>query len=42
MFGRITTGFGVMAIVALIFNLAFWGGLIYFALWALKHFGVIG
>jgi hypothetical protein len=42
MFGRIATGFGAMAVVALLVNLAFWGGLIWFALWALKHFGVIG
>lgn len=33
--------FGFMAVVALILNFAFLGGLIYFAFWCLKHFGVI-
>jgi hypothetical protein len=30
-----------MIIFTLIANLLFWGGVIYLALWCLKHFGVI-
>lgn len=38
--------FGLMAILAVIIkaviiNVAFWGGLIYFAFWCAKHFGLI-
>ncbi len=33
--------FGAMAVFAVILNFALWGGLIYFAFWCLKHFGVI-
>jgi hypothetical protein len=32
-------GFGIAAIVL---NFAFWGGLIYFVFWCLKHFEIIG
>lgn len=32
---------GAMVIVTLLLNLAFWLGLIFGALWLLKHFGVI-
>lgn len=34
-------GFGLMAFVVIVINLVFWGGLIWFALWALQQFGVI-
>lgn len=34
--------FGIMAILAFVLNFAFWGGLIYFCFWCLKHFGIIG
>jgi len=27
--------------IVLVLNLAFWGGLIYFTLWCLQHFGII-
>lgn len=27
--------------LGIILNLVFWGGLIFFALWCLKHFGII-
>lgn len=37
--GAAFTGFGLLAIIG---NVLFWGGLIYFALWCLKHFEVIG
>lgn len=33
--------FGGFAILALLLNFAFWGGLIYFGFWCLQHFGVI-
>ena len=33
--------FGIMAILTVFLNVAFWGGLIYFAFWCAKHFGVI-
>lgn len=36
--------FGMVAlmwVMMLVFNLALWGGLIWFGLWALNHFGVI-
>jgi hypothetical protein len=33
-------GFGFIA--AIVINLAFFGGVIYFAFWCAKHFGVIG
>lgn len=32
-------GFGMMLVILI--NLVFWGGLIWFALWALRHFGII-
>lgn len=34
--------FGLMAVVAILANVAIWGGLIYFAFWCAKHFGLIG
>jgi len=33
--------FGIMAILSIVLNVAFWGGLIYFAFWCAQHFGVI-
>jgi hypothetical protein len=33
--------FGIVAILMLTLNVAFWGGLIYFAFWCAQHFGVI-
>lgn len=33
--------FGVMALVSSLLSLGFFGALIYFAFWCLKHFGVI-
>ena len=41
MYGKVTTGFGLIAILGAALNLAFWCGLIYFALWALRHFALI-
>jgi len=32
---------GALAAIAIVLNLAFWGGLIYFTLWCLQHFGII-
>lgn len=34
-------GFGLLALFVIIGNLLFWGGVIWFALWALQQFGVI-
>lgn len=34
--------FGAMAFVAILLNVALWGGLIYFVFWCAKHFGLIG
>lgn len=34
--------FGILAVVMVLLNFAFWGGLIYFVFWCLKHFGIIG
>ncbi len=40
---RKTAGIGAgLVVFAIVANLAFWGALIYFAFWCLKHFGVIG
>jgi len=33
--------FGLLAVAITGLNLAFWGGLIYFIFWCLKHFGII-
>lgn len=33
--------FGILTLLAITLNLAFWGGLIFFTLWCLKYFGVI-
>jgi len=33
--------FGLFSLFAVILNLAFWGGLIYFVFWCLKHFGIV-
>ena len=33
--------FAGIAVFVTLINVAFWGGLIFAALWALKHFGVI-
>ena len=41
MFGQFWKEFSIMAIVALIINLAFINGIIYFGVWCLRHFGVI-
>jgi len=38
---RGAAGFGALAIITLLLNFAFWGGLIFFAFWCLQHFGVI-
>jgi len=34
--------FGMFAFLAVVLNLALFGGLIYFVFWCLRHFGVIG
>ncbi len=34
-------GGAIGVVVATILGLAFWGGLIYFGFWCLKHFGVL-
>lgn len=34
--------FGAMAVLAIVANVLIWGGLIYFAFWCAKHFGLIG
>lgn len=34
--------FGFLAVLVVALQFAFWGGLIYFAFWCLRHFGVIG
>lgn len=33
--------FGTFGVIAVVLNLAIWGGLIYFAFWCLQHFGII-
>lgn len=38
--GRAITAIG-MAVLSIVINLTIGGGLIYFAFWCLKHFGVI-
>lgn len=30
-----------MAVLSIVLNLVFWGGLIYFGVWCLQYFGII-
>lgn len=45
MFEKETKGFFAGSIVLIVFgmilNFAFWGGLIYFGFWCLRHFGIL-
>lgn len=40
-FAAVFAAWGFMAILVVALNLAFWGGLIYFAFWCAQHFGLI-
>ncbi|HHV41340.1 MAG TPA: hypothetical protein GXX72_00590 [Clostridiaceae bacterium] len=37
---KMTKRFGIGAVLAVLINLVFFGGLIYFGFWCLRHFGV--
>lgn len=39
---RMARGFGAFAVLTIVLNFAFWGGLIWLGFWCAKHFGVIG